>query len=628
MGARRALSGALAATAAAATALVCAPSALAAITAPPATWAGGASGTNASLWSNGANWSGGSAPGSLPTIGLLSFPDLGASCDTSSPLNTCYTGVDNLGPATVNEMQIGGGEEYQLYPTNYDNPADSITLLGNGSSPNVGLTAAPTGSNLQLANFGIPIALGAAQQWDVSNNGIIYLNSITGNYPLTLNLNNGYVQANDVQTSSVDISGPGELQLDQFAGSPEKLPAVTISDNANGGTGALAVATQNANSGPITVTGTNNNLIVLTDHGPGETRLNVTGNVTLDSTTNVEFDIDGNNTTPGTDASQLTATGTVNFNGAQISLWQAQNAGTCTALTPGTTFTVLSAGALTGQIRVGGQLISQGGSATETFSSNTCTNLGKVIVNYGAKAITATIAGAPAPSGSGPQITGTAHAGDRLTVTNDGGWTGGPTPSYSYQWFACMAGKCSPISGATGSSYLLSNTDAGKTIEARVTASNIYGAASAFSNALGPVTSLTGTTTTPPAPTLLPALRMMIRSDLIHLRHPFGRRAIFLLLRHGMFRTRVRTASNGFLLDIWRTPVTIRRGKHVRHIKLVIARGWARPHARGSVLLSVHLTPIGRRLLHRDRFRLPVIATERFIAPGTGWITVVRRFRL
>lgn len=341
---------------------------------------------------NGANWSGGTVPS--PLIGLLSFPDLGASCNTGTPTAACYNSVDDLGPATVNELQIGGGQEYQIFP---NSSADTITLLGNGGTPNLGLVSKPSGSNLQLANFGVPIILGAAQEWDASNYGIVYLNTVSGSFPLTLNLANGWVQANDVETSSVTISGPGELQLDQSAGSPEKLPTVTVND-ANGTESALAVATPNATSGPITIAGTANNFIVLTNHAPGETTLAVTGNVTLDSSTNVEFDIDGNNTAAGVDSSQLTTAGTVSLNGAMISLWQAQNSGRCTTLTPGTTYTLLRGGTLTGQIKVGGHLISQGQSATETFQSNSCSGASQTsaIVKYNSQSITATIAGTPA----------------------------------------------------------------------------------------------------------------------------------------------------------------------------------------------------------------------------------------
>jgi hypothetical protein len=341
------------------------------------------------------------------SIGLLSFPDLGASCDSATPATTCYTGTDDLGPINVQQIQLGGGSYYRLFPTSFDSPADTITLSGDnaGAATNVGLKAVTVQANNQLTNFGIPLILSSPQQWDVSGNGILYMNTISGS-PLTLDLNHGYVQANDVETSAVTVSGPGSLQLDQATGSPEKLPAVTLNDG-DGTESGLAVASSGATSGSITVAGTDNNFIVLTDKAPGETRLQVNGNVTLDGSTNVEFDIDGNTTTPGVDSSQLTTSGAVAFNGAQISLWQAQDSGHCDTLTPGTSYTLLEGGTLGGQIKVGGKLISPGQSATETFQSNNCTNAPNthVIVKYSASALTATIAGGSGSSGTTPTTT-------------------------------------------------------------------------------------------------------------------------------------------------------------------------------------------------------------------------------
>lgn len=536
MSGRRVLPGGLVAAAAIVAALAGAPPAAA--VGVNATWTGAS--TSSNLWTDGANW-GGVAPGT--SINELTFGDL-ATCDlgTAPAGSSCYTGTDNLGPATVNHIQIGGGKEYQIFPTSYDNPADTITLDGNGGTPNVGITAAPSGSNLQLANFGIPIVLGAAQEWDVSNYGLLYLNQVTGNYPLTLNLNNGYVQANDMENSSVTVSGPGDLQLDQFAGSNEKLPPVTVNDSIGPDTG-LSVASTNATSGPITIAGTANNFIVLTDRAPGETRLQVNGNVTLDGTTNVEFDIDGNDTTPGTDASQLTTGGTVNFNGAQIALWQGQDAGNCDTLTPGKSFTLVQGGTLSGQIKVGGKLISQGQSATEQFQSNTCSGAAKTTatITYNATTITATIAGA------------------------SGGSTGGSGGNPS---------------GGGGTS------------------------------------------------TIAPALRALIRADLNRLSHPSGRRAIMLLLHRGFYRTRFSSPAAGILTVTWSASVRIGRGKHAKHRKLVIASGVAHTGPAGFVFVTIRLNSLGKRLLRTDPLGLPTIATERFLATGIGWTTVIKRFTL
>lgn len=600
-------------TLAASLALASAPSAAAAT---DATWTGGS--TSSNLWTDAANW-GGVAPGTA--IGNLAFGDL-ATCDQGiAPVGSaCYRGTDNLGPTTVDQIQIGGGAEYQIFPTSYDNPADTITLDGNGGTPNVGITASPSTSNLQLANFGIPIVLGAAQEWDISNYGLLYLNQISGSYPLTLNLNHGFIQANDIETSSVTASGPGVLQLDQFAGSPEKLPPVTVNDSI-GPEAALTVASTNATSGPITISGTANNFIVLTDRAPGETRLQVNGDVTLDGTSNVEFDIDGNDTTPGTDSSHLTTSGTVNFNGAQISLWQGEDNGNCDVLTPGKSFTLLQGGTLTGQIKVGGKLISQGQSATETFQSNTCANAPKTsaIVSYNAHTLTAMIAGAPAASGQAPQISGTAAVGHELTVTGDGSWTGGPAPTYSYQWEACSGSSCAPIGGATKSRYALTSAEVGKTVKAQVTATNGYGSASAFSNALGPVTGTAAATA---------SLRPLIRANLSRLAYPRGRRALRLLLRQGFYRTRFDAPAAGTLSVVWTTTLRTGHGRHARHHSIVVARGVSHAGGARPVLITIRLTGLGRRLLREHPFRLRITANERFLVPGLGWTSFRRRFTL
>ena len=182
---KRLLEGLVAATAAVG-ALAFAPPALAQTS---ATWTGAS--PNSTLWSDALNWSGATAPAGA--IGNLAFGDL-PFCDVGSAVAgaACYTSVDNLGPDTVDELTIGGGRMYQINPTSLATPADTITLEGNGGTPNVGMSAASFNGNNQLASFGIPIAarrrpgVGHRRQRDRLPD------SISGSYPLTLNLNNGY----------------------------------------------------------------------------------------------------------------------------------------------------------------------------------------------------------------------------------------------------------------------------------------------------------------------------------------------------------------------------------------------------------------------------------------------------
>ena len=95
---------------------------------------------------------------------------------------------------------------------------------------------------------------------------------------------------------------------------------------------------------------------------------------------------------------------------------------------------------------------------------------------------------AAAASGSAPDntvlpaITGTATVGETLTAST-GTWSGSPTPSYAYQWFA----DGESIPGATADTYDLTAGEEGTVITVQVTASNVNGSASAISAATSAV---------------------------------------------------------------------------------------------------------------------------------------------
>ena len=100
-----------------------------------------------------------------------------------------------------------------------------------------------------------------------------------------------------------------------------------------------------------------------------------------------------------------------------------------------------------------------------------------------------------------PTISGSAVQGQTLTASN-GSWSGAPT-GFSYQWRRCSSSgsSCSNISAATGQTYLLGSSDAGRTIRVVVTATNAGGSASATSNQTAVVQ-----TPSPPANTALPTI--------------------------------------------------------------------------------------------------------------------------
>lgn len=86
-----------------------------------------------------------------------------------------------------------------------------------------------------------------------------------------------------------------------------------------------------------------------------------------------------------------------------------------------------------------------------------------------------------------PQVTGTAQVGQVLT-SSVGTWSGSPT-GFAYQWQRCdaTAANCTPIAGATASSYTLSPGELGATVVLAVTARNSAGSQVSTAPATGAV---------------------------------------------------------------------------------------------------------------------------------------------
>src|SRR4029077_18138264 len=94
-----------------------------------------------------------------------------------------------------------------------------------------------------------------------------------------------------------------------------------------------------------------------------------------------------------------------------------------------------------------------------------------------------------------PQISGTVAVGQQLQA-DPGSWTGTPAPTFAYQWQDCDSGgnNCSPIQGATASSYTIQASDGGFTLKVVVTGSNTAGSSQAAS---APTTLVTKPPTSP-----------------------------------------------------------------------------------------------------------------------------------
>lgn len=83
--------------------------------------------------------------------------------------------------------------------------------------------------------------------------------------------------------------------------------------------------------------------------------------------------------------------------------------------------------------------------------------------------------------------------------TSDGSWTSFAPTTFARQWQRCTAGGvCSNIAGATGASYVLTDTDIGMTIRSTVVATHLGLTASATSAVTGTVAGAAPTATTVP----------------------------------------------------------------------------------------------------------------------------------
>jgi hypothetical protein len=91
-----------------------------------------------------------------------------------------------------------------------------------------------------------------------------------------------------------------------------------------------------------------------------------------------------------------------------------------------------------------------------------------------------TVDGGVAPVNTvAPTISGTPTVGQTLTATSDGTWTGTPSPTLARNWQR----DGSDIAAETGTTYVLTQTDAGTAVRLRVTGTNTSGSATAYSTA-------------------------------------------------------------------------------------------------------------------------------------------------
>ena len=105
----------------------------------------------------------------------------------------------------------------------------------------------------------------------------------------------------------------------------------------------------------------------------------------------------------------------------------------------------------------------------------------------------------PYRMGLSPTITGNDGSSQpTLTLQEIGGWSGNPAPDVTVDWFRCdssisdawideLPAGCVAIPDAQGTTYQAGQSDFGKHVMARVSASNIFATVSIFSKTTGPI---------------------------------------------------------------------------------------------------------------------------------------------
>lgn len=325
-------------------------------------WSGRASLASGGLdWSSAASWAAGVAPSPVahgitakylsdanfagstsalqtvtsPAVGTLSFGAL-ASCNPST--DACYQSHNDLTGLSASQISLDPNAGYAI-------SGNSITL-GAG-----GLTAAPSTSDTStgvLSNLDLPITLGAAQTWSITGGANGEAVNVDGRVTGT-----GHNLTVDFFANKTSLDLAGDDQVGAFSASGNGTVAL-VSGSLNGrdgnvisfsGGAGLFVGAPGITSGPLSISG--GPLNVGQGLSPDGT-LSVSGGVTLDSSSTLSMYIDQAGTTPSTDFSQLTATGTVSLSGATLSLGGPAS-GACPALQGGDVYTLVkTTGSLSG----------------------------------------------------------------------------------------------------------------------------------------------------------------------------------------------------------------------------------------------------------------------------------------
>ena len=572
------------------------------------TWSGADpsyDGQSFDYWEVGSNWVGDAAPSG--SVGTLTFPSLTSSaCTTTPPSDACYATFNDLTGVTASGVVIDSDGAYDIGGEGF--------WLGAG-----GLTVESPDGNDSPQTIQPPITLQAPQTWTIDEGPTLLDGNVAGAQALTVDFDHGSIEpAGGLGVGDIEATGDGGFYLD---GSMTLNWPGTALTTVESGAGIEAdqqynhIGGLNVDSGGwVSVGGV--------DNGGGT--LSVSGDLTFNNGSELDLAIDAPGTTAGLDYSQVTATGDVDLNGAQLDLSQgADIAGSCDELNPGDTLTLLSTSAT-----ITGTFANYANGASVDIANDCDNGIEDAVgtLSYSASAVTLTItepgdAGDPGspPELSPPSLSGTAIVGQTLQV-DPGTWQG--ATSFDYSWWACDdSGNCTEIPNASGSTFQITSAQLGDQIGAIVTAVGPDGTNYDYTNLSDVVTAAPAPTVSIPTTTQSSSISAAaVTAALQGVLKPVGKSAsLAAVLSHHGYTFIFHAPGAGKLVVTW--------SGSVKHKTVTVAKGRATASGAEGIRVFVRLTAAGTADLKKYS-RLRIKSVISFSASGLAPIVKSSSFTL
>ena len=312
-------------------------------------WSGGAA-QGFRGWSNSGNWGMGLAPSSLEPVTLEFTRLTSPNCTTSPPIDTCYESENNVSGLDVESLDVEDSETYVI--------AGEPITLGSG-----GLDVAPATNTTEQTGsiLAMPVKLDAQQTWsiagqssdkEIDGNQFVLLEEVSGpGEPLNVSLSDGggLVLVNEDEVGPLSFEGADSNRGGILNGVVELFGAQLNASDHQPVSFKHIFAIGTGATGPLT---TNSASIVVV---PGEKkveRLEAQG-AKFDPSSRLTFVVTNTGTDAGREYAQLTSSGLVNLEGAELVV-EAEDS--CKALQAGTTYNfVTSTGGIAGSFGDAGE---------------------------------------------------------------------------------------------------------------------------------------------------------------------------------------------------------------------------------------------------------------------------------